>query len=636
MAKKVARSAIHAHPQNTFSPQQANENTRDKWDRSRYEKKNEDTSHHYDITRKKLNFVVTADGIKPLDTTNTEKLYGRYLDRLAELNFKAYDPMAANQPNSYIDWVFSGDHDAMAKLAFGDQEVDFSLKTSNAHIRRMPDFEQYARDVYDFACQKFGKENVLGVEAHLDETTPHVHVNVIPVAMRQQKGRASYLYVNRNDPSKTITSKQYKALNSQARKEWERSTQLERKEILAVSYSGLIGETRAERGKYLKQFHTDFFEQVGKKYGLERGRPRETLSEEELKEVYHKTSDQLERERLENVERERIENEMKELQKLLDERKETLKQQDDKIKENNTTIQQQNKNIEEGKKEFDDVNSWFYRKGLKPKKDYEKENQRLSEEMKLLKQNHDKDMEDARKVGKADGMKETIEKIFKAADMKADDKELLDNMTPEQFGEAIKQIYDETKTSSQKETIKTILTTAKVSFGKDDKGNPFIPTPEQLGKDYGTRFNMAKELDSVKKDGKINSWLVRNLLHAPDRQLWNDMEFGQGQLNYRVIGSYAGIKFNCGFRDLDEATLPKILTNIQALPYDMATAADEGLRETVATVFMSYVSSQAPSGGGGGGSDDNWWKRKDEDWFKGAFNSVFRSVLPQVQGRKRK
>ena len=30
-------------------------------------------------------------------------------------------------------------------------------------------------------------------------------------------------------------------------------------------------------------------------------------------------------------------------------------------------------------------------------------------------------------------MKETIEKIFKAADMKADDKELLDNMTPEQL-----------------------------------------------------------------------------------------------------------------------------------------------------------------------------------------------------------
>lgn len=575
MAKKVARSAIHAHPQNTFSPQQANENTRDKWDRSRYEKKNEDTSHHYDITRKKLNFVVTGEGIKPLDTTNTEKLYGRYIERLAELNFKAYDPMAANQPNSYIDWVFSGDHDAMAKLAFGDQEVDFSLKTSNAHIRRMPDFEQYARDVYDFACMKFGKENVLGVEAHLDETTPHVHVNVIPVAMRQQKGRASYLYVNRNDPSKTITSKQYKALNSQARKEWERSTQLERKEILAVSYSGLIGETRAERGKYLKQFHTDFFEQVGKKYGLERGRPRETLTEEEQKEVRHKTAAELEEERLEKIQE--------------------LKELDKKIEEKNKVVG------------FGARMSQYWGFG-----DSAENKQKVQDaEARATKAEQEKATAVAEKL-------KAQQKATKAVETAKT--------------EVRNEIYD----SVQKETIKTILATAKVSFGKDDKGNPLLPTPEQLGKDYGTRFDMAKELDSVKKDGKINSWLVKNLLHAPDRQLWNDMEFGQGQLNYRVIGSYAGIKFNCGFRDLDEATLPKILTNIQALPYDMATAADEGLRETVATVFMTYVSTQAPSGGGGGGSDDNWWKRKDEDWFKGAFNSVFRTVLPQLQGRKRK
>lgn len=617
MAKKVARSAIHAQPQTTFSPLQANENTRDKWDRSRYEKKNEDTSHHYDFTRKKLNFVVTADGIKPLDTTNKDNLYDRYVKRLAELKFKGYDPKSPNQPNSYIDWVFSGDHDAMAKLAFGDQKVDFSLKTSNAHVRRMPAFEQYARDVYDFACHKFGKENVVGVEAHLDETTPHVHVNVIPVAMRQQKGRASYLYVNRNDPSKTITSKDYKALNSQARKEWERSTQMERKEILAVSYSGLIGETRAERGKYLKQFHTDFYENVGKKYGLERGRPRETLSEEELKEVRHKTAAELEAERQEKIQE--------------------LKELDEKIEE----MQQ---NAGKGAKFL----SWM---GVS---------------------------DTAYTKGKSDGVKETKEKIVQAAGLKIEDREAYDKLTIEQLGENIKDFFkaagqretmktmtditgawinkegkpyipspeeyaehykgldtakdtmkEEIQESVQKETILSILNTAKLTFGKDGKGNPLIPTPEDLGKDYRNKFDQAK-------DAKINSWLVRNLLHAPDRQLWNDMEFGQGQLNYRVMGSYAGIKFNCGFRDLDEATLPKILTNIQALPYDMATAADEGLRETVATVFMSYVSSQAPSGGGGGGSDDNWWKRKDEDWFKGAFNSVFRTVLPQVQNRKRK
>ena len=294
-----ARAAIHAAVQTTFHSAQANENTRDGWNQEKYENKNLDTSHHYDVTRKDLNFMIDADGIKSLSATNTKKLYNKFVARLAELDFKAFDPEASNQPNSYIDWVFSGDHDVMHKMAFGDQDVALDLSRDNSHIVRKPEIEEFAKAVYKFACLKFGADNVVGVEVHLDETTPHVHVNTIPTALRQQRGRATYLYVNKDDPNKTITSKEYKNLSKSARQQWVKGEKQEREQKLCVSFSGLVGDNRTERGRYLKQFHTDFYEQVGKHFGLARGRERETLTEEEAKDVYHKTAAELEAERRE-------------------------------------------------------------------------------------------------------------------------------------------------------------------------------------------------------------------------------------------------------------------------------------------------------------------------------------------------
>ncbi len=197
MAYQKARTSIHATPQTSFAYPQANENTRDKWDKEKYDAKNRETGHHYDITRKQLNFIVTSEGIRPLTDITAKELYNRYLKRLEELNFQPSKSKNGIPQNTYIDWVFGGDHDQMCKLAFGNQVVSYDLRDDNSHIRRMKGIEMYAKAVYDFSCKKFGKENVLGVEAHLDETTPHIHVNMIPVAMRKMKGRASYKYTNK-------------------------------------------------------------------------------------------------------------------------------------------------------------------------------------------------------------------------------------------------------------------------------------------------------------------------------------------------------------------------------------------------------------------------------------------------------
>ena len=299
MAYQKARASIHATPQTSFAYPQANENTRDKWDKEKYDAKNRETGHHYDITRKQLNFVVTSEGIRPLTDITAKELYNRYLKRLEELNFQPSKSKNGIPQNTYIDWVFGGDHDQMCKLAFGNQVVSYDLRDDNSHIRRMKGIEMYAKAVYDFSCKKFGKENVLGVEAHLDETTPHIHVNMIPVAMRKMKGRASYKYTNKK--GEEISSAQYRNLSKEKRQEYTKIEELERKGKLAVSYSGLFGENKIERSRYLRDFHTQFYHDVGQYFGLARGNYRETLPVEEQKRIRHKTSVELENETLQRI-----------------------------------------------------------------------------------------------------------------------------------------------------------------------------------------------------------------------------------------------------------------------------------------------------------------------------------------------
>ncbi len=50
--------------------------------------------------------------------------------------------------------------------------------------------KRYFQSVYDFACKKCGKENIISAVVHLDETTPHMHLTYIPVVEGQKKGEA--------------------------------------------------------------------------------------------------------------------------------------------------------------------------------------------------------------------------------------------------------------------------------------------------------------------------------------------------------------------------------------------------------------------------------------------------------------
>ena len=42
--------------------------------------------------------------------------------------------------------------------------------------------KEYFKEVYQYFCNEFGKENVVSAKVHLDETTPHMHLHFVPIS----------------------------------------------------------------------------------------------------------------------------------------------------------------------------------------------------------------------------------------------------------------------------------------------------------------------------------------------------------------------------------------------------------------------------------------------------------------------
>ena len=145
------------------------------------------TKHgNYDRNREHLNFEIVKGGIiQPVDKSRT--ITRRMADNLRERgitdpNAKLCEP----QYSTVANIIFGGSRERMHEIAFGNQRVDFTHGADNSHIRRNKDIERWAMDVYRFACEHWGEENVIGFYVHLDELNPHVHCTVIPVDERNK------------------------------------------------------------------------------------------------------------------------------------------------------------------------------------------------------------------------------------------------------------------------------------------------------------------------------------------------------------------------------------------------------------------------------------------------------------------
>lgn len=243
----------------------------------------------------------------------------------------------------------------MTRLAFGDQDVDFTLQKSNAHVVLKQGIKDWALDTYHWACDRWGAENIIGFDVHLDETTPHIHIQTIPVAKTKARGRVSVKYVHKDDKSKVLSHKEWKKLPEEIRSNFVR-TEVERREKESVSYASVWGEDKYAVGKTYYQMHTDYYNEVGRKYGLERGDDIAMLPSEERRERVHKSKavleaerqakdaivrTQMENERLEG-QKEKMASEVKDMRK----QKESLEGEVDKMEGQIRSAQQQKKNLE--------------------------------------------------------------------------------------------------------------------------------------------------------------------------------------------------------------------------------------------------------------------------------------------------
>ena len=358
----IPRAAIHVGaPAKSFSAAEGYEPERRGWDENTYRLKNQDTNNHYDFSRKHLNFEINSKGkIVPL-CSDPVPLHERLQKRLDELGFKPYMDknnhlgISDNSPNCTVGIIVSGDHRVLTRLAFGDQDVDFTLQKSNAHVVLKQGIKDWALDTYRWACDRWGAENIIGFDVHLDETTPHIHIQTIPVAKTKARGRVSVKYVHKDDKSKVLSHKEWKKLPEEIRSNFVR-TEVERREKESVSYASVWGEDKYAVGKTYYQMHTDYYNEVGRKYGLERGDDIAMLPSEERRERVHKSKavleaerqakdaivrTQMENERLEG-QKEKMASEVKDMRK----QKESLEGEVDKMEGQIRSAQQQKKNLE--------------------------------------------------------------------------------------------------------------------------------------------------------------------------------------------------------------------------------------------------------------------------------------------------
>ncbi len=380
---KYQAPQIDASP--TFDANRANEAERRHWGKDSYDRKNQEPVNFYDFTRKKLNFeIMKGEPLKDKDGnirkdekghimfekptiiplgTQPISLKKRFDNRLEEIGHKTWENAKGNQPNTNVSIVLSGDHDRMTEIAFG-KPTDFVMgeDNSNAQLvtvgkneleemakkygvqdlvdtsREYSQISLYALCFYKFLSEKFGEENVIGLECHLDETTPHFHSLVVPVAEKKKSGRAGgYTLVDDNknpvldaDGNEIhITTRAYERMPEEKRTNYIKTNAM----TVGVSYASYFGKTISEVSRSYEKWHDMIHEEVTKQWGFDRGERLRNMSPEERADHHRKSKKQLERERQEAEKRVKEEEEKeKEAKQRREEEEKHLNQVKDDIK----------------------------------------------------------------------------------------------------------------------------------------------------------------------------------------------------------------------------------------------------------------------------------------------------------------
>ena len=176
---ETQKQVVHFQAKKGFTTSQSNEHQR-RWTEKGWERANEDG--RIDRTRTRLNFEIVRGGkVRPVDQSKS-------IPEIFRENLRSRgiaDPNASCPENprirTVVDFIISGSHERLCQLAFGRQKVDLSPGADNRGVNRRQEIERWAKDMYDVLAGRFGEDNILSFVVHLDERTPHIHADIVPV-----------------------------------------------------------------------------------------------------------------------------------------------------------------------------------------------------------------------------------------------------------------------------------------------------------------------------------------------------------------------------------------------------------------------------------------------------------------------
>lgn len=221
------KNVIDMRPGKGFTTSQSNEHLRRMADKESAKK----AQWNYDPSRERLNFEIGKGGVvKEVDKMKT--IPQRIKENLKARGIKDPNIPLINQGKdpyyrTVANFILGGNREVMRNLAFGNQKVDWEHGADNSGLKRMPEIEAWAKDAYAFMCKKYGEQNIAAFVVHLDETNPHVHCTVLPIT---RKNKFSFF---------------------------------------GVFLKG--NNTKDALSEYMDSLHTEYAEEVGMKYGMERG-----------------------------------------------------------------------------------------------------------------------------------------------------------------------------------------------------------------------------------------------------------------------------------------------------------------------------------------------------------------------------
>lgn len=115
------------------------------------ERKGKITNKEIDLSRTDLNYDLVKSDIN---------LYNRIKNRV-----EAVRSVSRVQKNSVVDY-----------------SNIITIPRDEANKWGIEESKRYFKEVYNYFCNEFGKENIVSAKVHLDETSPHMHLHFVPIS----------------------------------------------------------------------------------------------------------------------------------------------------------------------------------------------------------------------------------------------------------------------------------------------------------------------------------------------------------------------------------------------------------------------------------------------------------------------